>query len=268
MPEAQRSLLTRWRLDGHVALVTGSTRGIGRAIAEELSALGAYVYICARTSADVEKCLKTWREAGLSVAGTACDLSSRQARMQLMQEVSEHFQGKLDILVNNVGTSGADPQPIQDVEEQEYLSIMSANLESAFHLSQLAYPLLKASTRGNVVFISSISGITPMGFPVAVYNMTKAAINDLTKNMACEWSKDSIRVNCVAPGYVHTDLTDKILSDPEIGPKILKDIPMGRAGEPEEIAAAVAFFCMPCSSFCSGQVLVVDGGSMIHGLFG
>eukprot|EP00249_Psilotum_nudum_P011996 c23517_g1_i1 orf=314-1135(-) len=258
-------LSSRWSLRGFTALITGGSRGIGRAIAEELLEFGCSVYICARSSSAIDDCLKAWREAGWSAEGSVCDVSSREARLELMQKVSEHFHGKLDILVNNAGISGP-MKPALDVTEEQYASLMATNLDSAFHLCQLAHPFLKASTKGSVVFISSILGLLPIDLPFNTYGVTKAAVNHLTKSLANEWSSDGIRVNCVAPGIVRSDMTAEILSIPGMMSRLEKQIPLGRPGYPWEIAAAVAFLCMPCSAFCCGQVLAIDGGSTVKGL--
>lgn len=259
--DAASSLSARWSLQGYTALVTGGSRGIGRAIVEELAGLGACVYTCARTGAHLEECLKQCKEAGLKVEGSVCDVTSREARIKLIQDVSLHFGNSLDILVNNVGT--LEPKPALFVSPQEYAFQMSTNVESAYHLSQLSHPLLKASSRGRIVFISSIAGhLIPAS--CSVYSMTKAAINQLTKCLASEWVKDGILVNAVAPGVIKSDLSSSLAVEES---RFLKDIPVGRLGEAKEAAAAVAFLCMPCASFCTGHVLVVDGGTSIRPIF-
>ncbi|CAN6363600.1 unnamed protein product [Urochloa humidicola] len=142
---------------------------------------------------------------------------------------------------------------------------MATNLESCFHLSQLARPLLLAAGNGgggSVVNISSVAGI--IGLPqLAVYSMTKGAMNQLTRNLAAEWAPDGIRVNCVAPGGVRTDISSDKAIDPELVKKEMARVPMGRIAEPEEVASMVAFLCMPAASYMTGQVICVDGGRTI-----
>ncbi|PKA52476.1 Tropinone reductase like [Apostasia shenzhenica] len=160
----------RWSLHGTTALVTGGTKGIGKAIVEELAGLGAKVHTCARNEADVEKCLQEWKSLNLTVTGSVCDVSSREQRENLIHHITSLFQGKLNILINNTGTSRF--KNALNFTAEDYSFIMSTNLESAFHLSQLAHPLLKASGSGSIVFISSVAGL--IAFPVmTVYAITK-----------------------------------------------------------------------------------------------
>ncbi|KAI5064314.1 hypothetical protein GOP47_0020984 [Adiantum capillus-veneris] len=146
-----------------------------------------------------------------------------------------------------------DPLPVQDMA-----STLRTNFESSVHLSCLAHPLLKASAEGSLVFISSIAGSQTVGPTIAIYHCSKGALNQLTKNLALEWAKDGIRVNTVAPGYTQTDMVSLVTNEVLDAAKMR--IPMRRFGEVHEIVAAVAFLCMPCSSFTTGTILRVDGG--------
>lgn len=252
---------SRWNLVGKTALVTGATKGIGRAIAEELAGLGARVYICARSESDVKERVQEWKEAGLAIDGSVCDVSSLDSCKQLIAAVSDHFAGKLDILVNNAGIMTTRPS----IEASpDYLSlIMRTNFESGFHMSRLAHPLLKASGQASIVFNSSNASIAPTRIHCALYSASKGALNQLTKSFACEWAKDGIRVNAVAPGYTHSDFLDKELTE-EITTMIHARTPLRRIGEAKEIAGTVAFLCMPCSYFTTGVILTVDGGMTAH----
>nr|GLL35423.1 tropinone reductase homolog [Ipomoea trifida] len=150
----------KWSLQGMTALVTGGTRGIGFAIIEELAGFGAEVYTCSRKQNDVDECVERWREKGLKVAGSACDVSSRPQREELMEKVANHFNGKLNILVNNAGT--LVPKDATEFTAEDYTNVMGTNFEASFHLCQLAYPYLKASEKGSIVFNSSAAGILPI----------------------------------------------------------------------------------------------------------
>nr|GMD39144.1 tropinone reductase homolog [Ipomoea batatas] len=150
----------KWSLQGMTALVTGGTRGIGYAIIEELAGFGAEVYTCSRKQNDVDECVERWREKGLKVAGSACDVSSRPQREELMEKVANHFNGKLNILVNNAGT--IVPKDAIEFTAEDYTNVMGTNFEASFHLCQLAYPHLKASEKGSIVFNSSAAGILPI----------------------------------------------------------------------------------------------------------
>ena len=179
------------------------------AIVEELAGFGARVHTCSRNAADLEECRRRWEEKGLQVTVSVCDVSVRADREDLMATVGATFGGKLDILVNNAGQSMF--KHTLECTGEDYSRIMATNLESCFHLSQLAHPLLLAAAGGggSVVNISSIAGF--IGFPaLAVYSMTKGAMNQLTRSLATEWASDSIRVNCVAPGGIRTDISSDV----------------------------------------------------------
>ncbi|XP_020229338.2 tropinone reductase homolog At5g06060 [Cajanus cajan] len=197
----------RWSLNGMTALVTGGTRGIGHAIVEELCGFGATVHTCSRNQTELDRCLTKWRSEGFLVSGSVCDVSSQPHREKLIQEVTSLFNGKLNIYVNNVGVNYR--KPTIEYNAEDYSQMMAVNLDSAYHLCQLAYPLLKASGMGSIVFISSIAGVVSVGTG-SVYAACKAAINQLTKYMACEWAKDNIRSNCVVPATTNTPLVEHV----------------------------------------------------------
>ncbi|KAG8376940.1 hypothetical protein BUALT_Bualt09G0116300 [Buddleja alternifolia] len=250
----------RWSLQGMTALVTGGTKGIGYAIVEELAGFGATIYTCSRNQAELSARLKEWEDKGFKVKGSACDLSSRTQREELMKTVSTAFEGKLNILVNNAATSLL--KKACDHTAEDYSRIMETNIESPYHICQMAYPLLKASGLGNIVFISSVAG--GMALPaISAYAASKGAINQLTKNLACEWAKDNIRTNTVAPWGVRTTILKPEDIDPSIigmFTPLLARTPIARIAEPEEISSLVAFLCLPAASYINGQVIYVDGG--------
>ncbi|XP_024541336.1 tropinone reductase homolog At5g06060 isoform X1 [Selaginella moellendorffii] len=256
------SLSQRWSLSGKSALVTGGTRGIGRAVVEELAGLGASVYTCSRSGQSLSERLQEWRQSNLDVHGSTCDLSNPSEREALMGLVSQHFGGKLDILVNNVGTNVR--KPTLEYTGEDVSTVFSTNFDSAFHTSQLAHPLLKAAGNSSLVFISSVAGVVAISTGV-LYAATKGAMNQITKNLACDWAQDGIRVNAVAPWYIKTDLAQQVLGRPGYEAAVVDRTPAGRVGEPHEVSAVVAFLAMPASSYVSGQVISVDGGFTVYG---
>lgn len=252
--------MERWNLKNKNALVTGGTKGIGLAIVKELLELGANVITASRNEKDLYN-LKNLNISGQALITFKADVSKEEDRIKLMSYIQQSWS-YLDILVNNVGTNIR--KPVAEYSVSDYRHIFSTNLESAFDLSKRCLPLLINSQQGNIVHVSSVAGLTHMRTG-AIYGMTKAALNQLAKNLASEWAEHGIRVNSVAPWYIDTPLAKQVLKDPKYLDEVLKRTPMKRIGRPEDIAGTVAFLCMPAAAYITGQTIAVDGGFTIYG---
>jgi tropinone reductase I len=249
-----------WILKGKKALVTGGTKGIGAAITEELVTLGAEVVVAARDSENLKKFCDNPAFLG-KVSGIRADVSIKKDCIGLVNEISQKWE-HLDILVNNAGVNIRKKTP--EYSEEEFDKIFSTNLRSAFELSRLCMPLLSKSNQGNIVNISSVAGLTALRTG-SIYAMTKAAINQLTKNLAVEFAGQNIRVNAIAPWYIDTPLAQQVLKDKEYLSQVLDKTPMKRIGTTREVACLAAFLCMPAAGYITGQTICVDGGFSIYG---
>jgi len=254
---------SRWRLDGQVALVSGASKGIGFACARELAALGADVLLVARDEAGLEHARNELSEefGEREFFTFPADVAEPEQRLEVFDWIAD-LDVELSLLINNAGTNVT--KPTLDYTEDEIGDLIDTNILSVFEMSRLAHPHLAEHGNAAIVNIASVSGLTHVrsGSP---YGMTKAAIVQLTRNLACEWAEDGIRVNAVAPWYIRTQRTASKLADPDYLDEVLERTPMGRIGEPEEVASAVAFLCMPASSYITGECVAVDGGFLHYG---
>lgn len=251
----------KWRIDGQFALVTGASSGIGWSIANELLELGATTFVVGRNAEKLNASIASWQEKSFNVIGIPSDITTQNGRQMIYDAILE-VTDKLHILVNNVGTNIR--KSTLTISEEEMQFVMNTNMNSGFEMCRKFYPLLKFSKSASIVNILSVAGIIHIRSGVA-YAMSKAAILQMTRNLAVEWCDQGIRVNAVAPWYIDTPLVKSVLGNKEYLEEIINRTPMGRIGQSEEVASAVAFLCLPAASYITGQCLVVDGGFTING---
>jgi tropinone reductase I len=262
-PESLMPTTSSWSLSHVTALVTGASRGIGRAIAEEFLALGATVCCVARNEADLAAFIAPHQARGASVSALAADVSTGEGRSAIVDYAAGALQ-ELNVLVNNTGTNIR--RKTVEYTAEEYDLLMRTNLTSSFELCRLLYPSLKRNAPAAIVNIASLGGLTSVRTGVP-YGMTKAAMIHMTKYLAAEWAPDGIRVNAIAPWYIRTPLVEGVLRQQEYFDDVIRRTPMRRIGEPREVAATAAFLAMPESSYITGHTIAVDGGFMAAGFW-
>lgn len=252
--------LSQFSLEGKVALITGGSRGIGRASALALADAGANVIVSSRKIADLEPVAEELRAKGVKSMAIAAHNAKTEDSKALVEKVMQAF-GRIDILLNNAGTNPYYG-PIMDQDEKSYDITMNVNLKGIFILSQLTAKIMKPQGGGCIINTSSIGGLR--AGDLGVYCISKAAVIMLTQVMAKEWGQFNIRVNAIAPGIIKTRLSEALWKDPEVNDKALGSIPLMRLGEPEEIAGTVVLLASKAGSYITGETIVVDGGRL-HG---
>lgn len=242
-------------LSGKVAIVTGSTRGIGLAIAEAFVAAGARVTISSENAAETAAVA-----ARLEMPGIAADVTDDAALAALVDETVA-ASGGLDILVCNAGITGA-AGPFADIDIADYDRVMALNLRSQVVLCNLALPYIATRGGGSVVLMSSIAGLRGNG-RINAYALAKAGVAQLARNLAVEWGPRGIRVNAISPGFIRTDLSTPLMADDAFMARRMAMTPLRRPGEVEEIAACALFLASDAAGFVTGHNLVADGGTTI-----
>ncbi len=247
-------------LENKVAVITGGSRGIGKAIAKLLAESGAHVILTSRKIESLKEVADEINGAGNKATPIACHAGSIDQIESLYKEIEEKF-GRLDILVNNAATNPHFGNLI-DAEDSMWDKTVEVNLKGPFFMIKKAVGLMKKNGGGAIVNVSSINGIKP-GLFQGVYSVTKAGLINMTQSFAKELAADNIRVNALLPGLTETKFAKAITDNEDIQKEIFKQIPMGRAAQPEEMAGAVLYLVSDAASFTTGTCLVCDGGYLV-----
>ena len=254
--------MANWDLKGKRVLITGGTKGIGKAIVEEFLGLGAEVMIVARNGHEVDELVGVWRGEGRQVSGVAGDITKPADRKRIGEAVEERW-GALDTLVNNAGMNIR--RKLADYSDEEIQQVLELNLFGAIALCRVCLPFLMLGAGASVINVSSVAGSVDIQTGVP-YGISKAALIQLSRNLAVEWVEHGIRVNTVSPWYTDTPLVETVLKQPDRLQRIIDKTPMSRVAQPEEVAAAAAFLAMDKASYITGIELRVDGGMLSKGL--
>jgi dehydrogenase/reductase SDR family protein 4 len=250
-----------FNLEGKVAVITGSSKGIGESIARFLAANKAKVVISSRKQADLDVLANQIAiESGSEVIGIAANAGDIEQLENLKNKVVEKFGG-IDILVNNAATNPVYG-PLVDCSSEAFDKIMAVNVKAPFEFAKMIYPIMKNRGGGSVVNISSIAGITPDP-GLGAYSISKAALNMFTKVLAKEWGADGIRVNAVCPGLIKTKFSKALWDNPKMLEHFTKSLPIARMGTVEEVAGMVLYLCSDVSKYTTGGIFEVDGGTTI-----
>jgi NAD(P)-dependent dehydrogenase (short-subunit alcohol dehydrogenase family) len=244
-------------LTGRVAIVTGASSGLGARFATVLADAGAQVVAAARR-------LDRLRELadGRRIEPVQCDLTDDDDRERLVATTLDRF-GRIDVCVNNAGGSSGGPE--QQATLEAFRSVMRLNLDAVFALAQAVSVPMRASGSGSVINISSMFGLVASApVPDAGYVASKSAVNGLTRELAVQWARDGVRVNAIAPGFFHSEMTADLVEDERSRRWFQRNCPMGRPGRPEELDGILLFLASDASSYCTGQVFAIDGGWTIR----
>ena len=247
---------------GKVVLITGSTRGIGLAIASRMAEAGARVVISSRSQEDSERVAAVINAGPGTALPVACNIDDPMQLRHLVASAQKQL-GQVDVLVCNAAVNPHFGSS-QDIPDGAFDKTLSANIGSVHRLCQLVLPGMAAAGGGSVILVSSIAGLKGSRM-LGAYSVTKAANMQMARNLAVEWGLSNIRVNCIAPGLVRTEFARALWDNPQLLARAVAGSPLGRIGEPDEIAGAAIFLASDAASFITGQTIVIDGGATIAG---
>ena len=254
--------MSLFNLEGKIALITGSTKGIGKAIAERMAEQGAIVVISSRNQDACDEVAADIIAQGGKAIAISCNINYQEQLQNLVTKTQSEL-GSIDILVCNAAINPFFGSS-QEIPDSAFDKIMHANIGSVHRLCQLAIPRMDEKGGGAVVIISSIGGLKGSN-ALGAYAISKAADMQMARNLAVEWGPRNVRVNCIAPGLVRTDFAKALWENPEIYEATVSKYPLRRIGEPDEIAGAAVFLASGSGSFTTGQTIVIDGGGTIAG---
>ena len=249
-----------FELKDKVAVVTGSSKGIGKAIAEALAEFGAKVVVSSRSQEAVDAVAQEFKDKGYEATGIACHVGDEDQRQKLIEKTVSLY-GSVDILVNNAATNPVF-SPLEGVENNVFDKIMDVNVKACFSFAKLCFPYMKEKKSGSIINIASVEGMKPsMG--LGLYGVSKSALIMLTQSQASEWGKYGIRSNAICPGLIKTKFSQALWSNEHIMKQVEHHLPLQRAAEPDEIAGLAVYLASNASSYTTGAVLNADGGHML-----
>ena len=254
--------MNQFNLKGKVAIVTGSSKGIGKAIAKGLAQMGAEVVISSRNQEACDTVVSEFDNEGLKAVGIACHIGKEEQRKNLVDTVVKKLD-RIDILVNNAAINPVYG-PIENVEPEIFDKIMEVNVKAPWALSNLVLPHMQSNKKGSIINIASVEALTP-GFGLGLYSTSKAALLMLTKNQAKEWGQHGVNVNAICPGLIQTKFSAALWTNEKLLGKLEKSIPSGRMGQPEEMIGLACLLASEAGSYMTGGVYTADGGYMIAG---
>tara|TARA_B100000768_G_C11151127_1_gene320333 strand:- start:74 stop:850 length:777 start_codon:yes stop_codon:yes gene_type:complete len=252
----------QFSLENKVAIVTGSSKGIGKAIAKGLAQRGAQVVISSRSQEACDAVANEFTKEGLKAVGISCHIGKEDQRINLVDKTIHAF-GRIDILVNNAAINPVY-SPIEEVTPAIFDKIMDVNVKAPWSLSNLVLPHFKAHKNGSIINIASVEALTP-GFGLGIYSTSKAAILMLTKNQAKEWGQYGVKANAICPGLIKTKFSAALWTNEKMLNKLEKSIPSGRMGMPEEMVGLACLLASDAGNYMTGGVYTADGGYMIAG---
>ncbi|MCS6805638.1 MAG: SDR family NAD(P)-dependent oxidoreductase [Acidobacteriota bacterium] len=249
-------VLESFKLDGKVCIVTGASRGLGRAMAIALAEAGADVVVTARSEAALQETARDIRALGQRTLAVSCDVHHMSSVLNVVDKTLAEF-GQVDVLINNAG--GGEMRPLIETDEAQWLRIIDLNINSTFRFCRAVGPHMIARRRGKVINMSSVYGLIGDKH-VSSYCAAKAAIISFTRALALEWAEYNITVNALAPGYIYTERTSRVFNDPDLSLRFINRVPMGRIGRRDELGPLVVYLASDASDYMTGSVIVIDGG--------